>query len=89
MAGYLGIQEKVVRLDVSVDEVESVDGVYGQYRLRYVEPGMAIWGNGNTAIWGMGVWGMSSHRVTSSERMSFFISRVIMSPSVDDIINSN
>ena len=42
MAGYLGIQEKVVRLDVSVDEVESVDGVYCQYRLRYVEPGMAI-----------------------------------------------
>ena len=39
---YLGIQEEVIRFDVSVDEVESVDGVYGQYRLRYVEPGMAI-----------------------------------------------
>ena len=57
MAGYLGIQEKVVRLDVSVDEVESVDGVYGQYRLRYVEPGMAIWGewkHGDMGNGGMG-----------------------------------
>ena len=36
---YLGIQEEVVRFDVSVDEAQCVDGVNGQHRLRYVESG--------------------------------------------------
>ena len=36
---YLGVQEEVVRFDVSVDEAQCVDGVNRQHRLRYVEPG--------------------------------------------------
>ena len=36
---YPGVQQQVVRLDVSVDEAQLVDGVDGQHGLRYVELG--------------------------------------------------
>ena len=42
MRHNLGIQQQVIRLDVPVDEAESVNGVDGQHCLCYVEPGMAV-----------------------------------------------
>ena len=39
VTGYLGIQEEIVRFDVSVYEAQCVDGVNCQHRLRYIESG--------------------------------------------------